>query len=106
MSMENKIISKGANADKFVAEYASEVKNFESEMREEISNMYSILDGLFDAWTGEIADLYRGKIHQNLEMLLLSCEKTEKLAAVLDKRAAQMRAVLEKLKRGSEADDN
>lgn len=96
---DNKIIAKAAAADRFVAEYAVQVKSFETEMRVEINNMYSVLNGLFGSWTGELAELYRGKIIRNLEALSGACDRTKKLSDVLAKRSEQMRAMLEKLKR-------
>ncbi len=96
---DNSIVAKAAAADRFVSEYSSEVSNFEAEMRGEINDMYSVLNGLFGSWTGELADQYRIKIESNLEELTNTCDRTKKLSAVLEKRAEGMRAMLEKLKK-------
>ena len=96
---DNSIVAKAAAADKFISDYSGQVKTFEEEMRSEINNMYSVLDGLFGAWTGELAESYRAKIHNNLEELTSTCERAKKLSIVLEKRAEQMHEMLMKLKK-------
>ena len=96
---EDTIVSKAVAADRTVSEYSAEVKSFESEMRSEINNMYSVLNGLFSSWTGELAELYRGKIENNLAELTETCDRAQKLSVVLEKRAELMHAALAKLKK-------
>lgn len=96
---EDAIISKAVAADRIVSEYSAEVKSFENGMRTEINNMHSILNGLFSAWSGELADLYRGKIENNLAELDDTCERAKKLSDVLEKRAELMHSALDKLKK-------
>lgn len=96
---DNSIVSKAAAADKFVSEYSSQVKTFEEDMRVEINNMYSVLNGLFGSWTGELAAQYKNKIDSNLNELTDTCDRAKKLSTVLEKRAEQMRAMLDRLRK-------
>ena len=100
---QNSISAKAAAADKFVSEYAAQVKVFEEEMGTQIDNMYSVLNGLFGSWIGDLADKYHAKIDNNLQELIVACERGNKLSKVLEKRAEQMRAMLEKLNKAGDA---
>lgn len=100
---QNSIAAKAAAADKFVSEYSAQVKTFEEEMRAQIDNMYSVLNGLFGSWTGELANMYHSKIENNLQELIAICERSGSLSKVLEKRAEQMRMMLEKLKKAGTA---
>ena len=99
MSDNNAIISKAVFADEIITEYSGQVKEFEEKLRSEIDNMYRVLNGLFSSWTGELAEAYHEKINNNLTELTSTCNRTRKLSEVLERRARQMRDMLEKLKK-------
>lgn len=99
MSDNNSIVSKAVFADEIITEYSGQVKDFEEKLRTEINNMQKVLNGLFSSWTGELATAYKNKIDNNLSELTDTCDRTKKLSAVLERRAKQMRDMLEKLKK-------
>ena len=96
---DNSIVSKAVFADEIISEYSGQVKSFEEKLRSEIDNMHKVLNGLFGSWTGELAQAYQNKINNNLAELTSTCDRTKKLSEVLERRARQMRDMLEKLKK-------
>lgn len=101
MSRENAIISKAAAADRFISEYSCRVREYEEELDSVVDDMYSDIGELFRFWDGDLAVQYRKKIENTLHEVEDSCKRAEELSSVLNKRAEQMRAMLEKLRRAS-----
>lgn len=99
---DNKISAKAAAADRFIAEYSEAISSFEKNMKNQVNDMYSVINSLFTSWTGDLARGYQNKIENNLEAIVHSCDRCDKLHRVLEVRAQQIRDHLDKLKRATE----